>query len=167
MDASLHESFLVAYDTYADAIFRHCYFRLGDRERGKELMQETFMKAWEFVSKQVTINHMRAFLYRIANNLIIDEVRKKHPVSLDEMMEETGFEPEADDEHILEKIDAHAAMHLLEKMESGERQLITMRYIDDLSPHEISDIIEESANVVSVRLNRAVKKLRTLYNPNV
>lgn len=66
-----------AYDAYADAIFRHCYFRVFSRERAKELMQETFLRAWDQMVKGEEIRHMRGFLYRVANNLIIDESRKK------------------------------------------------------------------------------------------
>lgn len=40
----MEQQFLQAYDDYADAIFRHIALRLGDRERGRELMQDTFMK---------------------------------------------------------------------------------------------------------------------------
>lgn len=37
--------FMKAHDAYADALFRHCYFRLYDRERAKDLVQDAFMKA--------------------------------------------------------------------------------------------------------------------------
>jgi DNA-directed RNA polymerase specialized sigma24 family protein len=47
----MEEQFLQAYEEYADAIFRHCAMRISDRERGKELMQETFLKAWESVRR--------------------------------------------------------------------------------------------------------------------
>ena len=158
------EAFLIAYDTYADAIFRHCYYRLGDRERAKELMQEAFMRVWDYQRNGGTVENIRAFLYRIANNLMIDEVRKKHPVSLDAMMEEDTFEPTAEDERIMEKIDAKSAMDLLQKLDEVDRNILVMRYIDGLSPLEISGILEESTNVVSVRLYRALAKLRSLYN---
>ncbi|MBP9717980.1 RNA polymerase sigma factor [Candidatus Gracilibacteria bacterium] len=158
------EAFLIAYDTYADVIFRHCYYRLGDRERAKELMQEAFMRVWDYQRNGGTVENIRAFLYRIANNLMIDEVRKKHPVSLDAMMEEDTFEPTAEDERIMEKIDAKSAMDLLQKLDEVDRNILVMRYIDGLSPLEISGILEESTNVVSVRLYRALAKLRSLYN---
>jgi len=42
------------------------------------------------------------------------------------------------------------------------RTVLVMRYIDDLGPNEIADMLEESANVVSVRINRATKELRKI-----
>src|SRR5437868_4029919 len=87
-----------AYDQYADAIFRHCYFRLGNRERSKELMQEAFCKAWEHLSKGKDIEHVQAFLYRIAGNLVIDEIRriKRRPETSLEHLQEEGFDPAAE-----------------------------------------------------------------------
>ena len=41
-----------------------------------------------------------------------------------------------------------------------DRALIVMRYVDDLRPKEIAEILEVNANAVSVRLNRAVEKLK-------
>src|SRR3989344_4975700 len=83
-----------AYDDFADAIFRHCYFRLSNRERAKELMQETFMRVWGYIERGNTIEFtkIKPFLYKTASNLIIDEYRRnKNEVSLDRLRED-GFE---------------------------------------------------------------------------
>jgi len=73
---SLEEDFATAYDLYADAIFRHCYFRVNDREKAVDLMQETFMKTWEYLASGKKVTNLRAFLYRSANNLIVDQARR-------------------------------------------------------------------------------------------
>ncbi|TSC67200.1 MAG: RNA polymerase, sigma-24 subunit, ECF subfamily [Parcubacteria group bacterium Gr01-1014_66] len=52
-----------AYAQYADAIFHHCFFRILDRERALEIMQETFMRAWNYLSQGKKIMHFRSFLY--------------------------------------------------------------------------------------------------------
>jgi len=75
--SSQERRFTRAYDLYADLIFRHCYFRIGDREKGKELMQDAFLKTWEYIAKGNEVEDMRAFLYRTANNLIVDLYRRK------------------------------------------------------------------------------------------
>ena len=154
-----------AYAEYADAIFRHCYFRVLRRERGKELMQETFLRALEYVRKGEAVENMRAFLYRIANNLIIDEARKRKEASLDAMQEE-GFDPKGDDgRRFGNDLDNSAVLETLEKIPKDDRDLIVMRYIDELKPREIADILRLSPNVVSVRLHRAMKDLEHLLKP--
>ena len=158
----IQDVFDQAYADYADAIFRHCAFRLMHRERGKELMQETFLRVWIELGKGIEILNMRAFLYRIANNLIIDDVRKKKEASLD-ALQEAGWDPGEDKtEEMQKRVQFHDILQMLQRMESAERELIVMRYIDGLQPSDIAEVLHESPNTVSVRLHRAVKELRLL-----
>lgn len=160
MQKALEQELEKAYNEYADAIFRHCYFRLFDRERGKELMQETFMRTWNFLCDGKTIENMRAFLYRIANNLIIDEVRKKKEASLD-ALQEAGWDPGYDQTPDMQKRIEHGKiLALLKTMDKGYREVLVMRYIDGLLPADIASILGESANTISVRLHRGIKQLR-------
>ncbi len=156
-------AFESAYDLYADAIFRHCYFRVFNRERGKELMQEVFMKAWEYIAKGNRVDNMRAFLYRIANNLIVDEFRKKdkREVSLEDLQEK-GWEPGYDSlPEVQARLDERHVLVTLKKVEKKYREVLIMRYIDQLSPAEIAAITKESANVISVRIHRGMKQLKS------
>lgn len=154
------KKFLKAYDDFADAIFRHCYFRVYDQERARDLMQDTFIKTWEYLARGNEIENLRAFLYRVANNLIIDNARKKKPVSL-ESMQEKGFQPTAKDTPSAQtRIDAKMTLALLARIDKKYRDIIIMRYIDELSPKEIADITGETQNNVSVRLHRALGMLR-------
>lgn len=151
-----------AYDQYADAIFRHCYLRLSNREVGKDLMQETFLKAFQYAEKGQKIENLRALLYRIANNLVIDYVRKFKESSLD-AMQEAGFDPTgADDRDLGKNLEQQRVIRELSKLDPEDRQVITLRFIDELKPQEIADILDLSANVVSVRIHRALKDLKDL-----
>ncbi|MEK7529457.1 MAG: RNA polymerase sigma factor, partial [Patescibacteria group bacterium] len=89
------QSFLQAYDELADALFRHCFFRLYDREKARDAVQEVFLRAWDYMSSGGEVKNIKAFLFQTARNYIIDEHRKallrRHP-SLDEI-KETGQEP--------------------------------------------------------------------------
>ena len=75
-----------AYEEYKDAIFRHCYFHTFDREQAKDAMQETFIKTWQYLESGHKIDNLRAFLYKVATNLIINAARKKKSVSLEGLM---------------------------------------------------------------------------------
>ena len=154
--------FMKAYSELADPIFRHCYFRVYDKERARELMQESFMKTWQYLLKGKEIKNMKAFLYRVANNLIIDLSRKKKESSLDDLMED-GFDPGfSDEDKIIAQVDVQQIKPFLDKIEPMYREAVLMRYIDDLSPREISQVIGESENVVSVRIYRGIKQIKQL-----
>lgn len=158
---SVQNTFLAAYDQYSDAIFRHCYFRVFDRERGKDLMQEVFLRAWEYLAKGEEVLNMRAFLYRIANNLIVDESRKKRETSL-EKLQEDGFDLGKDEtEQWQGRLDRERILGTLDQLDKGYRDILVMRYVKDLSPSEIAEMTGESANTVSVRIYRGLKQLRT------
>lgn len=159
--------FAEAYDQFADAIFRHCCYRCFDRERARELMQDTFIKAWDYLAGGKDIDNVQAFLYKTANNLLIDEARraKKRTVVSFEDMQEDGFDVEGEDGRDMSRVfDAKAVAQVLHELEEPYRTAIIMRYIDELSPKEIAELLNETANVVSVRLNRGMKMLRTILS---
>lgn len=153
------DAFLKTYDELADALFRHCLFRVYDRERARELMQECFTRTWEQITKGKEILNMKAFLYRVANNLVIDESRKKKELSLEVLME-GGYEP-GDLGHISIETtaDAKAAISVMRTMDEKVCEAIIMRYIDGLGPKDIAAITGESENVISVRLHRGLRKV--------
>lgn len=171
MQQETAETFAKAFDSYADELFRHASLRLSNRERALEIVQEAFLKAWQYVSRGEEVRDMRAFLYRTLRNLIIDEYRKHKSVSLDDMLEtDDGSQMEsmllADDEDALEnafvRFDASRALEAVRALPEPYREVIVLRYIDSLSIAEVAERIGESENVVSVRIHRGLKKLRSL-----
>lgn len=155
--------FLDAYEAHADAIYRHCFFRVYSRTRAEELVQETFMRAWKYLQDGKVIDNIRAFLYRVAGNLIIDESRKKKESSLDALMEseEMPFEPSNNDHRdIAHKAIFREVLDKLRKIPENDRELVTLRFVDDLDPKEIGEITGMSANNVSVRIHRALESLK-------
>ncbi len=164
----LETGFLKSHDEHADALFRHVLLRVRDREIAKDIVQETFSRTWLYLSEGKKVDYIRAFLYRVANNLIVDGSRKKKSSSLDAMMEDDGFEPA--DESIrdfAEKPQAREAMKMLEGLDEIYRTAITMRYVDELSPREIAAKLGVSENVVSVRIHRGIERLSKMMNRKV
>lgn len=159
----LEKEFLAAYDEHADALFRHCLIRVRDRDAAKDLVQETFSRTWLYLSEGKKVEYIRAFLYRVANNLIVDASRRKKSSSLDAMMEDDGFEPR--DEMAKDPADvpaAREALVMLKNLDEIYRTAITMRFIDEMSPREIANALGVSENVVSVRIHRGIERLAKL-----
>lgn len=155
--------FMKAYDTYNDAIFRYCLFETSNRQVALDLTQETFIKVWQYLEKGQEIEHIKAFLYRVAGNLVIDYRRKKKTSSLDDMLEE-GFDVEHDErESIMDGFDSKKLVELLQSLGETYRDVIIMRFIEDLSIKEIAHITGESENNISVRIHRGTEKLRQIY----
>jgi len=153
--------FIKTYREHSEAIYRHLLFRIFSAERAEELMQEAFLKFWEYLEGGNEIRNARALLYRMADHLIIDEKRKRSAESLDKMMEDDGFDPEYPG-HIEIELAAlyKEALRELRTLRDEEQKIFVMRYLDDLDPKEIAEITGTTANTVSVTLNRIIKKLR-------
>ncbi len=167
------DEFAAAFEEYADAMFAHCYFRVSNRERALEITQDTFMKVWDFIQKGGTVKNMRAFLYTTLRRLIIDEYRKKKSDSLDAMLEaetvptaisaalSTGSLAE-EEYRIGASMDAKKLRETIVKLSTKDAELVTLRYIDNLSARAIGKILGINAAAANVRAHRALKKLKTL-----
>ncbi len=108
---------------------------------------------------------MKAFLYHILNNLIIDEYRKHKTTSLDILIEK-GFEPASNDsEHIFNMLDGKAAPLLIQRLPGAYQKVMRMRFVQDLSLQEMSLITGQTRNTITVQVHRGLAKLKLLYNP--
>ncbi len=167
-DTEDHEArFLKAFDEYNDALFRHALLRVSNREKAVDLVHDTFTKVWAYLRGGYEIDNFRPFLYKVLNNLIIDEYRRRKESSLDALLEidgvdEGSFEElsESTTEALAATIDGKKAFELLEEIPDQYREVIILRFVDQLGPREIAKLIEESENVVSVRIHRGLKMLR-------
>lgn len=160
---AVEQEFNKTYEQFADAIFRHCVFRVSDREKAKDLTQLSFVRLWEYMAQGKEIDNMRAFLYRIANNLVIDEYRKRKEVSLDQMCDEEGFDIGTESMRDIETKDEHTqALALLECLPDKYREALVMRHVDGLSVKDIAHLTHETENVISVRIHRAIEKLQKM-----
>lgn len=162
-EQDLQMTFLKAYDKYADGIFRLCYFKTSDRELAKDLTQQTFMQTWSYLKAGKEVRDFRPFLYRLANNLVIDWYRRRKPESLDTLLE-SGWEPSDEAVDISQTADFNLALKLLTKLPADDQELIIWRYVEDLSPQQIAEIIKEKENTVSVRLHRALEKIKKIIH---
>lgn len=164
MDNGLEQEFLKAYETYADAMFRYCLVRIRNREEALDLSQEVFLKAWRYIAEGNEVKNMRAFLYEVARNLVINLSVKQKSVSLDDLME-NGFEAVSRDDEKMETASLfHDALERMEELDEKYREPILMRYVDGLPVQEIAALLEENENTISVRIHRGIEQLRDLMN---
>ena len=155
----------VAHYDYQRGLHLHAFFKMRNRATGDDLVQETFLKTWSYLVKGGRIETMKAFLYHVLNNLIVDEYRKKKAVSLDVLVEK-GFEPK--DVHpgnLFDVLDGKQALLLIQRLPQKYQKVIRMRYLQDLSLKEISLITGQSKNAVAVQMHRGLEKLKLLYEP--
>lgn len=164
LQAELEAEFMHAYDEYADFLFRFAVQKIADREKAKDIIQDAFLRMWQYRIDGKEIENHKAFLFRTTRNLIIDHYRKHTSESLDKL-QENGFNPSSrDHEQTIIDAEVKEILSKLSDLPDDHRDVVFLRYVEGLPPHEIAVIVGESVNVVSVRLNRAIKKLQELFH---
>lgn len=163
---NLRDLFEKTYEELSDAIFRFCYFQTSNREKALDLTHDTFLKTWEYMSseKGEEVANVKAFLYKVARNLIIDGRRKKKSDSLDSLME-NGFELTSDESEIIVKeneFEAKMAVEAVKDLDEKYRDVIIMRFVEDMTVKDIANVLDENENTVSVRIHRGIEKLKKI-----
>ena len=166
MNDNITNIFKEIYNEYGDGIFRFCLVRVSDREQALDLTQETFLRFWNTLQKGEKVENNRAFLYTVTRRLIIDWYRKKKSISLDHMMDDENVPYDLPDEKSIDMTEFGAEGRLLiakiNILPPTYRDPVYLRFVEDLSPKEIGNILYISENAASVRINRGLEELRKI-----
>ncbi|MFA7000111.1 MAG: RNA polymerase sigma factor [Candidatus Paceibacterota bacterium] len=167
----IQSTFEAIYKKESDVIFRFCLLRVSNREQALDITQETFLRLWKQMQEDKDIINEKALLFTIARHLIIDWYRKKKSLSLDMMAfndngeKEEGFDV-LDESTTTEELEIGAEgrylMDQINKLGWAYREPVYLRYVEDLSPPEIGEILGISINAASVRINRGLEELRKI-----
>jgi RNA polymerase sigma-70 factor (ECF subfamily) len=153
-----------AHFDYQKGLNIHAFFKTNNHAIGEDLVQDTFIKTWSYLVKGGKIEIMKAFLYHVLNNLIIDQYRKHKTTSLDVLLEK-GFEPNIVDnsDRLINTLDGKAVVLLIQHLPKKYQKVMQMRYIKDLSIKEISLLTGQTKNAIAVQTHRGLAKLKLLY----
>lgn len=162
------EAFLLAYDKYFDNIYRFIFFKVGSKEEAEDLTSSVFLKTWDYIQRNQLIDYdtLRSFLYTVARNLVIDHYRKKSndmQVSLDGEDAPQIVDHKQD---LLNDISLKADYKEISKkmfsLKDEYREVLVLKYVNELSVGEIADILNKSRGNTRVLVFRALKALREL-----
>lgn len=163
------EAFIRAYDENVSEINRFVYFKISKREEADDLTSMIFLKAWNHVQNKTLedAKTLRALFYKIARNVIIDYYREnsgRTAISLDDEDHKVDVADDSVDTAASLDIDADLSLikSKLPLLKDEYRELIIMRFVNDLSLEEIADISGKSRGNVRVLLHRALNALREL-----
>jgi len=163
------EAFIKVYDESVNDIHRFVYFKIGSKEEANDITSMIFLKTWNHIQNNTLVDSktLRALLYKIARSTIIDHYREnsnKKTASLDD--EENNIDVVDDGQDPQEKIDNEANLNLIKSklplLKEEYREVIIMRFINDLTLEEIADISGKTKGNVRVLMHRALVALREL-----
>lgn len=155
------------YDLYVEKIYRFVFFKLNNKEEAEDVTSEVFLRAWNYLvaDQRETVKSFSGLVYQIARNAVVDAYRsraKKQSVPIEQAH---TLEVTTD---VGEKIDLDQAVVLMleqiKQLKQEYQEVITLRYIEELSLQEIAKATGKNSASVRVTLHRAIKKLKALQD---
>lgn len=164
-------AFDVLLDRYKSSLYSYIYFIVHNKELSEDIFQETFMKVIVTIKQgRYTENgKFKAWITRIAHNLIIDNFRQERNenlVSNDEVEVDLFNNIKLCDGTVEERLVHEQVLadvkKLVKHLPDNQRKVLEMRYYQDLSFKEIADITGVSINTALGRMRYAILNMRRM-----
>lgn len=160
------DSFGELYERYAEAVFRFIYSQTANRFDAEDITGDVFLRAWQSLSNYEERGFpFSAYLFRIARNVIIDRSRKKNPVSEfpeDEILSGDGTLDLEPSTILAAKLQHKEIVNTLGQLREDYRTVLILRFFNNLTTEETSDVMGRSAAAIRVLQHRALSSLRKL-----
>lgn len=151
----------ILYEQYYDSIVRYIFIRINDQSEAENLGGDVFLKALQSLdSFKGRTEQMRAWLFRIAHNLVVDYLRKmskRKTVSLSNVEVRDKVSTE---ETVETKLEMERLSNALKQLTPAQREVIGLRFFAGLSSDEVSKILGKSSGAVREMQHAAVETLR-------
>ena len=155
-------AFATLYRRYQDRVYGYAFYQLGDHHDAEDVTERIFLAALgalpDFEDQGATF---RAWLFRIAHNTIANAHRSRARRRTEPLPED--FErvaPNADPAGQVAMADElREIRRVVTQMPDDRRQVILLRFVDDLSTAEIAAVLDRSPGAVRVLLHRSLKDL--------
>jgi len=157
------EAFGLLYQKYFQKIFRYCRINTNNDELAKDICQESFVKAYKKLSSFKTdgIWSFQAFLFAIARNQIIDISRKRKEANIED------YENLESNENLYDELERKNNINrirtVLAKLDEMDRQIIVLRYLEELSSSEVAKILKINDGALRVRTFRVMQKVKDIF----
>src|SRR5665811_939488 len=162
------EAFTKAYDDNVSDIYRFVYYKIGSDEEAKDITSAIFLKTWNHIQNNTleSAKTLRALLYKVSRSTIIDYYRaqgKTRVVSLEDDKNPVDIAIEADEDARIDiKRDIEIVRAKLPLLKEEYKEIIVMRFINELELDEIADITGKTRGNIRVLTHRALKALKDL-----
>ncbi len=149
------------FDTYYPLLYRYIYHHAGHQATAEDLTAEVFTRMLEQLADGLgPRRHLKAWLYRVAHNLVVDESRRRihrDHEPLEEGMVSSEQDVEAHTERAMWQQQARAA---LEELTPKQRAVVILKYLEGYENKEVSRILEISVGAVKSLQHRALAAMR-------
>ncbi|MBF8984621.1 RNA polymerase sigma factor [Lutibacter sp. B2] len=156
----------ILYKSYYKDVFKTIYYFTKDKEISKELTNEAYIKAFEKYDNLDEIDKFKPWICRIGLNLAKNHVTRNNRITLVEDTESLNLISGNMEDEVIDKIQKkhirQKVRSTISKLDIKYKEVIFMRYYNELSYNDISEKLDLNINTVKSRVNRAKEKLYNL-----
>ena len=155
----------VIYKRYSGKVYHKCLAMLKSGDEAMDATQDIFIKLYTKIADFEERAKLSTWIYRVTYNYCIDMLRKRKK-------EEKLFTPEGDipdniededDDSALLEIEVEKLKVILDKIPEGDKAVLMMKYQDDMSIKEISEILGKTESSIKMKLKRARHKTQRVF----
>lgn len=154
------------------SIYNFVYRLTGNQADAYDITQEVFIKVWENIEKFKLNHNFRTWVFTIARNTVVDWSRKKKSISFSDLEEESlnkindSLQSETSSpEEVFDRIKNKEEMEgFLEKIPLIYKEIIILKYNEDLTFEEISEILKRPLNTIRSQHRRGLILLKQLID---
>ena len=156
-------AFAALYDRHVDRVYRHVYYRVGNRADAEDITQQVFLQAWRAIGRYRRGGApFLAWLLTIAHNSVISFYRRAKParyLDLDVPATAPWSDPEtaAFAEH-----DRQMVRRAITKLKPDQQHVITMRFLEHFDYATVAAVLGKGEGNIRVIQHRALQELRRL-----
>ncbi|MEE8418654.1 MAG: sigma-70 family RNA polymerase sigma factor [Dehalococcoidales bacterium] len=153
------DAFGELYIVFVEKIYRYVFYHVNSKTFAEDITEEVFLKAWRAIKscrgKESTFS---SWLYRIAHNQMVDEIRKRQRRPAVEL---ENVENISDNSEGVEKNREQLELAgVIDRLPPNQRQVIILKFIEGLDNPEISRIMGKSEGAIRVLQMRGLSRLR-------
>lgn len=160
------EAFGALYDRHVVRVYRHIYYMVGNAAEAEDLTAQAFLQAWEAIDRyQIRGAPFVSWLLRIAHNLGVSHLRsRRESAELPETLVDHSRlgDPEA---ALQRQVEGERVREAIMRLRGDQRQVIILRFVEDLEYPEVAEIVGKSVAAVRVIQHRALNALRKQMRP--
>ncbi|HEX6303953.1 MAG TPA: RNA polymerase sigma factor [Anaerolineales bacterium] len=159
------EAFGELYQRYLPPVYRFIYTRLSDRQDAEDLAEEVFIRVWRSIASYEDQGvPFISYLFSVARNAIIDHYRSTGRKGYQESIEGKVLQDlNADPSDIaMTNLENQEIRQILDQLRDDYRMVLVLRFLSELSPEEIAQVMGRSTGAVRVLQHRALISLRDL-----
>ena len=162
------EALAEIYDRYSPGLYGYATRLLTDAVLAEDCVAEVFARFLRSLQKgQGPRDHLRAYLYRISHNWIVDYYRDHQPVSaLDETLHDTLQSEEFPEEEVAKRIRQTQLREAIRHLTPSQQKVISLKYLEDWSNEEIAQVLHKSIGAVKSIQHHALASLQKLLMEN-